>query len=937
MLVLPFIYWSIGMKANSCRRKAWTMAGLLAFSLPLQASVFHVAPGGDDANDGSDWGRALATISNAVDRASNGDTVMVANGIYAITAEIAVTEGITIRGTNGWEHTVIDGGGVVRCFSLSHADALLDGLSVSNGYVNINGACGAGVHLTAGTIRNSLIVDCYGFATGNGNPQGGGIWMSGGAVMNSRVQRNRTTNGSSQSSRTIRGGGIYMTGGLVTNCVINLNQAFRLSTPTSYGGGIWMNGGTVVDSTITSNRVNGTRDVHGGGVYMENGTLRQCYVGGNTADSTGAGGGFAYGGGVRVINGSVESCTIVGNASTHYAGGVRIAAGSIVNTIIYHNDAVTQYDDLHVDGGDVTYSCASDLTQGVDGNVSQDPGFEDSGSGYGYLNHAPGNYRLATGSPCRDAGANQAWMTTAVDFEGSNRIINATVDMGIYEAAFDSTLVCNFTADEAVGDNSLWVTFTAEFSGGNTDIIWYGWDFNNNGTFDLTGTDIPVVSNFYGVGTYDVHLRVTNSAMETATRTRADYITVRPLTNYVRLGGAPQLPFASWETAATNIQDALDAVADGGTVIVSNGTYLLDAQLDSLRAFTLQSVNGADVTIIDGGGAVRCLRVRVAASVVEGFTFTNGYVNEADIFARGAGLWIDNGTVRDSVIADCFVEGIGNSSTYGGGVYMVNGVLSGCVITGNRASNASNLSGNHQQGGGIYLVDGLITNCVISGNRAFRANPQIRGGGLFMENGLVTHSQITNNWSDGNGNVYGGGVQMTGGTLRNCLIAGNLADSAADGSSYDARGGGIYMTGGKIESCTLAGNESFHYGGGVFVTSGSITNTIIYENGAVIGSNNVYATGGLVGYSCATELTNGVDGNKTGHPGFVLSGSGYGLNLAYGDYRLSKGSIAIDAGMAQAWMVAAVGLDGTPRLKGRSVDMGAYEAQPPQGTLMMMR
>lgn len=48
-----------------------------------------------------------------------------------------------------------------RARALSHADAVLDGLSVSNGYVNINGACGAGVLLTAGTIRNSLIV-CVG-------------------------------------------------------------------------------------------------------------------------------------------------------------------------------------------------------------------------------------------------------------------------------------------------------------------------------------------------------------------------------------------------------------------------------------------------------------------------------------------------------------------------------------------------------------------------------------------------------------------------------------------------------------------------------------------------------------------------------------------------------------------------------------------------------
>jgi hypothetical protein len=79
---------------------------------------------------------------------------------------------------------------------------------------------------------------------------------------------------------------------------------------------------------------------------------------------------------------------------------------------------------------------------------------------------------------------------------------------------------------------------------------------------------------------------------------------------------SPASPYTSWATAATNIQNAVDASMDGDLILVTNGVYQSAGRVAPdgsptdvvvTHAVAMHSVNGATVTLIDGGGTNRCV------------------------------------------------------------------------------------------------------------------------------------------------------------------------------------------------------------------------------------------------------------------------------------------------------------------------------------------
>ena len=417
-------------------------------------------------------------------------------------------------------------------------------------------------------------------------------------------------------------------------------------------------------------------------------------------------------------------------------------------------------------------------------------------------------------------------------------------------------------------------------------------------------------------------------------------------THYVRRDNpTPVSPYESWETAATNIQDAVDVAGVGATVLVSNGVYDAGGKWVTYAnysasnrvyvgaAITLRSVNGPAETFIQGApdpdtgtngpAATRCVMLRAGASLI-GFTLTNGFsaTGHADWQRIGGGVWLYHAS---SLVSNCVIVG-NHSARSGGGVYLWAGTVVDCVITGNSAAGYG--AGICCSGRDFCLIDA----CIITNNHSI-----LHGGGVaflgknFSPTTLMQNCVVVGNRATGTGNSsLGGGIHVNycDGTVRNCLIASNMSGG---------HGAGIFLSGAVgtgspiVENCTIVDNgpETELYGsGGIRIdTSGAVTNCIVWGNRQ--GNFSINA-GASVSYSCSDPKMTGWpgEGNIGDAPRFVDAG--------VGNYRLKGHSPCVNTGTNLTWLMSAKDLDGKLRIRYGTVDMGAYETLY-QGAMISIR
>ena len=290
----------------------------------------------------------------------------------------------------------------------------------------------------------------------------------------------------------------------------------------------------------------------------------------------------------------------------------------------------------------------------------------------------------------------------------------------------------------------------------------------------------------------------------------------------------------TWATAKQTIQAAADLAVDSDTVWVTNGVYntgcrvtpgySLSNRVVITQNITVQSVNGPDVTIIQGQGpmgsnAVRC--VYMINGYLSGFMLTNGHTMMTEYVVQDSGDNSGGGCcMTNAVLHNCIVSG--NAAPLGGGVSR--GVVIGCNISGNSAVSF---------GGGAYRAS--LNNCVVSKNTC-----EYKGGGMFAGDANTSH-------------IFGNSARMGAGVassmLTNCLIIANL-------------GIGVH------------GDLSFGYS--------HINNCILYHNK---GANYSLAT---LNYCCTTPMPLSGSGNITNEPELAdsvhLSSDSPCIGAAYSAY-----------------------------------------------------
>ena len=445
----------------------------------------------------ADWSTAATDIQSAIDASSDGDLILVTNGLYqtggqtvngyALTNRIVINKVVTVQSVNGPNATIIlgnqipgatNGDGAVRCVYMTN-NATLVGFTLTNGATLTNGDfshedCGGGVWCES---TNALIFNCI--MVGNA-----AMWDGGGADYGTFSNCTFTANFAGTYGY---GGGAY--GSILENCLLTSNGAH-------YGGGA--NSGILNNCTLTNNSAWGagggvggagvaatvnnciladnTGGVAGGGAMAC--ILNNCLLTGNTVGINGWGGGAeagtlnncilvsnsapgAYGYGGGAYQATLNDCTLIGNWAGQYGGGSYY--GTLNNCLLTSNFVASGF------GGGAYYGTLNNCTvtannAGVGGGTY----FTTLNNCIVYFNNAPqyANYyrtNLVTyscttpysagiGNITNDPAfldfvvgnlrllSNSACINSGVgsfgtttDLDGNPRIVGGTIDMGAYE------------------------------------------------------------------------------------------------------------------------------------------------------------------------------------------------------------------------------------------------------------------------------------------------------------------------------------------------------------------------------------------------------------------------------------------------------------------------------------------------------------------------
>jgi hypothetical protein len=453
----------------------------------------------------------------------------------------------------------------------------------------------------------------------------------------------------------------------------------------------------------------------GGALCLSNALLRNCLVISNLSQ--------VFGGGLS--QGTAINTAIIGNRSSATGSGAAYAAllnCTVVsnwlsaatfqcrhtNTIVYHNITAANYS-----GGTFAFSCTTPAPGGI-GNITSAPLlFADS-------------VHLTSTSPCRSAGTNLA---TGLDIDG--QAWSNPPSIGCDEWRDEPTIVYQPRIQQSVTPIGFNVSVLVA---GQSPFMCY---WTRNGTLIENDSHFTQANstNLVALGISDLDVgdyRVVVSNTFGMTTSAVARLTIR----YVDAASpAPAFPYLSWSTAASTIQDAINAAVEGDLVLVTNGVYAaggrvmagdLTNRIALTKALAVRSVNGPFVTTIRGNGAtngtaaVRCAWLTNRA-MLHGFTLTAGATRTTGDTASlqsGGGVWCAS---TNALVANCIIRS-NTAVSYGSGFFQ--GRLQNSYVLGNLNAGA--------------IVNSDVINCTVVSN-GFFGILQIAPGVCRVTNTIVYH------------------------------------------------------------------------------------------------------------------------------------------------------------------------------------------------------
>lgn len=439
----------------------------------------------------ADWSTAATNIQDAIDTSSDGDLILVTNGVYAsggrvvygsLTNRVVINKAVTVQSVTDPTMTAIqgyqvpgttNGNNAIRCVYLTNNAALI-GFTILGGATRTSGDTlhednGGGIwcestnafitncvlvyncaNSNAGAVYSGTLVDCT-LSNNSVVPSSHVVIASGGGACNSALYHCTLADNSVINTSSLSYGGGACNCWL-SNCVLLGNQAFS-GAEWSLGGGAY--GSTLYNCTLISNSVSSTNNSglvsSGGGA--DSATLIGCTLLNNSALPSGP---LSNGSGGGVNNSIVSNCRLTGNAAGAGGGadsstlincilnanvadstGGGASGGVLINCTVVSNSQTATYPPSLVGGGGIYGSSAANCIIYSNSSAADAPN-------YSYMNNIPlltncCTFPLPTnGGEWNITNAPQFANLSASDFHlqsnspcinaGSNAFVSSTVD-----------------------------------------------------------------------------------------------------------------------------------------------------------------------------------------------------------------------------------------------------------------------------------------------------------------------------------------------------------------------------------------------------------------------------------------------------------------------------------------------------------------------------